>query len=154
MSNSIHLVRPGWADDPENLHEWAVDSLRRGPHYIQVALELWRLSGHEEQAKKIRAVLDRAYERECPVLITEDLKEFSLLLEGLEEALRRTIVDSKFLIRLELLPELRLRAQAIDLEDGPQHSAATAVSEGMSQVHALLLFLERALEQGLHLSLD
>jgi hypothetical protein len=156
MSRSIHLFRPEWNNDPdpEILYEYVVESLLHGPRYIQVALELWRLADDEERAAKIKAVLRRGCERNAPILYTEDIKEFYELLDGLDDALKASLLDENWNIPPERLDEVRRRTREIDLGERPQHRAVKGVEEGLSEVHGLRDFLKQALDQNLHVALD
>jgi hypothetical protein len=151
---SLYLVAPAWGEDPNNAQESVVGTLRNGPHYLDVARELWRLAGNEDRAAEIEALLERAYDRDNRDLNPTEIAELDRLLGGLEEALKQTVMDSNSVVPLERLPELRLLARVIDLEDRPQHRAIDGVSEGNSQVYLLREFLRQAMDRGLHLALD
>jgi hypothetical protein len=154
MSRSLYLILPDWHGEPDELHEAVVETLPHGPRYIQVALELWRLVDREDQALKIEGLLEQAYERPQRDLDRQALGELEGLLDGLDDALKQTWLDSKGQVLQERLPEVRRRTHLLDLEDAQGHLACEGVSEGLSQVHILRDFLKQALNRSLHLALD
>jgi hypothetical protein len=157
VSSSIYLVLPDWHGDIEDVHDSVVDALLHGPRYIKVALELWRLANQEEQAAKIKTVLKRAYQNDStgfsPILNTADIKEFYDLLQGLEEALKQSIIDSKSMILPERLAEVRRRTTLLHLDEDRGRLAVYGIAEGLSQVCELEDFLKQALDQNLHVAL-
>jgi hypothetical protein len=153
MSSSIYLIRPDWHGDLEDTEDYVVEALLHGPRYIAVALELWRLADHEEQAAKIKAILRRGCERSGRILYTEEIKEFYDLLDGLDDALKASLLDENWNIPLERLEEVRRRTREIDLGERPQHRSVKGAEEGLSEVHGLRDFLKQALDQNLHVAL-
>jgi hypothetical protein len=154
MSRSIHLFRPEWNNNPDDLSDYVVEHLRNGPIFVRLSRELWRLADREDRAAKIEEVLEHAYERPAPVLHTEEIREFLNLLDGLEEALKQTVVDSHSMIAPERLPEMRRRTTLVDLGEDRGRLALYGISEAISQVCELECFLKEALDRGLYLALD
>jgi hypothetical protein len=154
MSLSIYLVRPDWHGDPEDSHESVVETLRHGPRYIDLAIELWRLADNKERADQIKALTLRAFGRSNRDLNTAEVKELLQLLDGLDDALKASLLDENWCVPLERLDEVRRRTTEIDLGERPQHRAVKGVEEGLSEVHGLRDFLKQALDRNLHLALD
>jgi hypothetical protein len=158
MSRSIYLVLPDWHGDPDDVHESVVETLWNGPTFVKLSRELWRLADREDRAAKIEEVLGRAYEHDdpvmTPVLNTEEIREFYDLLDGLDDALKESLLDDKWQIPPERIEEVRRRTQLLDLDDLEGHRAREGVSEGLSQVHGLRAFLKEALDRGLYVALD
>src|SRR5262249_31990019 len=82
---ALYLVTPGQPDVLETY-----DDARS---HIDVAKELWSLAEDDARAGAIANVVDRAYERESRTLVAADIDELLALLDGLEDALARTITD-------------------------------------------------------------
>jgi hypothetical protein len=154
MSLSIYLIRPDWHGDPDDAHEAVVDSLAKGPTYIDVAIELWRLAGNEERAAKVYTLSTRAFGRVNKALHTEEIREFYDLLDGLDDALKEALLDDKWQIPPERMEEVRRRTQFLDLDDLQGHRGSEGATEGLSQVHGLRDFLKEALDRGLYVALD
>lgn len=154
MALSLYIVRPDCEASSANMHEAVVSTLRNGPHYVEVALELWKLAGHDERAAEIKSLLESAYERDNHVLTTEEVHSLDHLLDGLEDALKKTIMDSSSRVSIEKLPELRRHACVIDLREHPERDTGLALSEANSQVYLLREFLKQAIDRGLHVALD
>lgn len=154
MSRSIYLIRPDWQGERDDLHEAVVATLSHGPRYIQIALELWRLVGQEDRAEKIEALVELAHERNYHDLNARQIEQLGALLEGLDDAIKRSWLDDRWQILPHLLSEIRRRTSSLDLDDHQGHLASEGVSEGLASVHDLRDFLKRALDQGLHLALD
>jgi hypothetical protein len=158
VSRSLHLLRPEWQqEDPESSYEYVVESLRDGPRFLKVALELWRLADHEARAAAIEALLVGAYDPALPdyaILRTPQVQELFEKLEGLEDALRSSIVDAHAILAPERVAEVRSRTTLLDLGEPRGDLAVYGVAEGLSQVCELQDFLQQALDQDLHLALD
>lgn len=154
MTRSLYLVIPDWSGDQEDAHESVVGTLRDGPLCLSLAKELWQLAGDGQQAAKIGAVLDKAYDRENRDLRSEEMLELARLLDGLEEALKVDWLDEDLLIRPELLPEVRRRAQLVDVGEERGHLAVYGLAEAISKVDRLRAFLQEGLSKGLNLALD
>ncbi len=154
MTRSLYLVVPGWSGDPEDAHESVVGTLRDGPSCLSLAKELWQLTGDTQQATKIGAVLDRAYDRENRDLRSEEMLELDGLLDGLEEALKKDWLDGDLLIRPSLLSEVRRRTRLVDVGEERGHLAVYGLAEAISKVDQLRGFLQEGLSKGLNLALD
>lgn len=154
MSRSIHLIRGDWQGEPDDFHEAVVESLRHGPRYIQVALELWRLVDRDDRVKEIEEVLSHAYERELPTLTSSEIRELLRLLTDLDESVAAVWLDEKGQVSPERMPEVRKRTRLLHLDDLQGHLGTEGVSEGLADVHGLLKFLRQAIDRGLHVSLD
>jgi hypothetical protein len=154
MSRSICLTRPEWRGDPENAHEAVVEVLLHGPRYIQVALELWALAGHDDRVKEIEALLEIAHERDLPMLHTEEVEKLNVLLDGLDQALKgRLHLDEAWQIPSERMDEVRSRTQLLHLDDVGGRIGSDGVMEGISEVYELRGFLEQASRRSLNLAL-
>jgi hypothetical protein len=151
---TIYLIRPDWHGDPEDVADSVVESHRDGPSHIHVAIELWRLAGDEDRARKVEDLLERVNERDNPVLGTAEIEELLQLLAGLETALDRSVVGPDWRVPAERLPELRGRSKLLDLDESRGSLASAGVVEGMSRVDALRNILTDAYDRGLHVSLD
>lgn len=155
MSRSIHLTRPEWQGDLDNAHEAVVESLRHGPHFIQVALELLRLARRDDRVKEIEAILEVAHEREPPTLHTEEVKTFNALLEGLDQSVKEYLqLDDLWQIPLERMAEVRERTRLLHLGNAEGSTGTDGVAEGITQVYELRGFLEQAIERSLNVALD
>lgn len=154
MSRSSHLIRPNWQGEPDDLHEAAVGSLLKGPRYIDIALELWRLIDYEQRAREVEAVLNLAYERDIPILTNEEVRLLHKLLGDLDESVAAIWLDEKGQVSPERMPEVRKRTRLLHLDDLQGHLGTEGVSEGLSDVHGLLKFLKQAIDEGLDVSLD
>jgi hypothetical protein len=154
MSLSIYLVDPAWNGDPENAHEAVVKTLKHGPGYINDAIELWRLAGDAERAEKIEQIARRGYARDSLVLDTDDIAAMNaLLLNGLDDALKRSIIDSDWRIPVERMAEARLRSRLPELSEQRGESARDAVTDVFGRVATLSAFLTEALDLKLHVAL-
>lgn len=154
MSRSIYLVLPGWEGELDDAHESVVEALSHGPTYINVALELWRLVDNEERATKIEQVLEHAYDRENRDINTAEIAELDALLNGIDEAVKISWLDDKWMIRPEHLSEVRRRTRLLQVGEHRGRLAGDGIMEGLSQVHELRKFLQQALKRGLHVALD
>jgi hypothetical protein len=155
---SLHLVAPDWTGDPDASDaEAVVDSCRYGFSHISVAVELWRLVGDEERAARIESVVSRAFgdsvDTPVGILKTADIEELLGLLEGLQDALRGSVVDARFQVSAAQLPELRRRTTLLNFNEG-DHVAEDGVAEGMGRVTELMMWLRRALDGGLHVAIE
>ncbi len=150
---TLYLVRPDWQGDPDDAAESVVETHRNGPSDMHVAIELWRLAGAEERARRINDLLERVNERDTPVLNATEIDELLVDLEGLEPALKNAVVGADWRIPADRLPELRQRAKLIDLDESRGELADAGVVEGMSRVSALSNILRDARARGLHVVL-
>lgn len=153
MSRSIYLVQPDWEGDPDDIHESVVESLLNGPRYIDVGVELWRLVD-ENRAAQINALTLRAFGRDSRELNTAEIKQLDELLDGLDVAMKKSWLDEQWMIRPELLEEVRRRTKLLSVGEHRGPFAGDGIRDGLSQVHALREFLKQALDRGLHLALD
>lgn len=150
----LYLVTRGGTSNPEARHEDVVETYRHGRSHIDVAKELWSLAGDAARAEAIAAIVDRAFDRDIPVLFAVDINEMLELLDGMEEALKRTIVDDKMVIRPERMSEVRQRAQLIDVDEERGKLAEVAVMEGVARVSQLEDIFKAARDRGLDVALD
>ena len=151
---TLYLVTPGGTSDPERMHEDVVETYQHGRSHIDVAKELWSLAGEDAPAKAIDAVVDHAYERAPHVLVAAEIDELLGLLSGIDDVLRRTVVDNDLKIRPERMPEIRRRARLIDAGEERGDLASGAVWEGLTRVWALRNILKEARDRGLDVALD
>ena len=122
---ALYLVAPGQPDDPDRWHERVTDTYD-----------------------------DRGYERDNRTLTAPDVDELLALLDGLEDALARTITDENLSLRDEHLARVRQRARLIDVDEVRGSLASYAVLEGNSRVSALRHILRTARERSAHVALD
>ncbi|MGH2897920.1 MAG: hypothetical protein ACRDMZ_04545 [Solirubrobacteraceae bacterium] len=151
---ALYLVTPGQPDDPDRRHERVIETYEDARSHIDVARELWSLAGDDARAGAIAAVVDRAYERESRTLAAADVDELLALVDGLEDALARTITDKDLNIRDEHLVRVRQRARLIDVDEARGSLASYAVLEGVSRVSALRHILRTARERSMDVALD
>ena len=151
---SLYLVRPDWDGDDETVDEAVVEECDYAKHFLRVAPELWYLAGHEDRAEAIRSLVFRAYERQQRWLTASEIEELLRLLEGVEDALVGSVVDERWRIPPEQLPELRVRTEYLDLNESRGELAVSGVAEGISHVCSLRTILREALARGLLVSLD
>jgi hypothetical protein len=93
-------------------------------------MELARLAGEDERAKRIDDVWNRAYGRKPRELNFADIRELLSLIDGLELRLVGTVVDKDWRITADQLPEIRKRTKLLDL-DARRGRAALAIEEGL-----------------------
>jgi hypothetical protein len=146
---SLYLVRP---DFPKS--DSVIDEFDGASRLIEVAMDLARIAGDDERALKIDGVWLRPYMREPRVLRSEDIDELLQLIDGLETRLIGTVVDEKWRVRPEQLPELRARTKVLALDDSRGGAELHAVGEGMSDVIALRNILQEAKDQGLYIAVN
>lgn len=137
-------------DDFEETRE-VIDQFDHAGNWVEEAIELMRIAGEEERANKIDDVSLRAYRRDPHVLETGDVEELFQLIEGFEARLVGTVVDEKWKVREEQLPELRART-SFELDESRGDLAIYGVAEAMSRVSALLNILEQAITAKLRIA--
>ena len=150
MRRAFHLVRPPVVAD---LDPEVIDTYELYDHFA-LASELWRLTGHPERAQAIDDAVMRAYDYDVPLLTTGDIRELRELLAGLSDAVVGTITDDERIIPTDQLPELRARAQRLDVAESRGHDAVFAVQEALIDIDNLDGALRTALEQGAHIIFD
>ena len=150
MRRAFHLVRPPVVADfaPE-----VIDSYELYDHFA-LASELWRLTGHPERAQAIDDAVAGAYDYDVPLLTTGDIRELRELLAGLPDAVVGTIADDQRIIPADQLPELRTRAQRLDVAESRGRDAVFAVQEALIDIDNLDGALRTALEHGAHIVFD
>jgi hypothetical protein len=150
---AIHLVRPAWSGPYDEVDEAVVESYEKVQGFFDVAAELWDLAGDHERAGEIRKLVDEAYEREPSFMDDSQVDELLQLLEGIEDALVGTVVDDRWQVRVEQLPELRRRTRHLDLDESRGELAAAGVGEGIGHAVSLRNILLRARALGLWICL-
>lgn len=151
---TLYLVRPDWHGDPEDAHESVVESYPNGRSHLEVAMELWRVAGVEDRARRMEDVMDRAWERDRPVMDSTDIDEMLQELEGIEPALETSVIGPDWKLSPEQVDELRNKTKLLDLSDIPGHIPTNAMFEAISRVRAAQSILREARERGLHIALD
>lgn len=155
MSRSYHLALPDWEGDLDEIHESVVADLLHGPHFMQVALELWRLANRQDRVESIRAILEVAHSREIPFLHVDEISQLDALLEGLDEAVKSALsLDEHLQIPLSRIEELRQRTKLLNLEARGDQIPADGVAAGVTEVYELRGFLQQAINRRLNLMLD
>lgn len=151
---ALHYLDPRKSDDIERLHDRVVDTYDNARSHIDVAGELWQLTGDVARADAITALVRGALGRDIPTLLPEEVDQLLELMTGLEEALKRTILDENMNIRPERMPDVRQRAELIDVRENRGELAMYAVLEGLSRVQAARNILKEARERGLDVGID
>lgn len=145
---TLYLVKPDFAQTQE-----VVRQFDHAGKWIGEAVELMKLAGDDERAKKLDRVWLRAYEREPSFLNTADIEEMLDLIEGLEAKLVGTVVDEEWILREEQLPELRART-SFELDESRGSEAIYGVAEAMSRVAALRTVLQGARTDNLYIAVE
>ncbi len=149
----LHLVEP----DPAATRyagRTVLDTFEHSYGYIEVATELWRLSGDQDRAKDIEAVMQRVFDREVPTLVEADIAQLLANIGGLDAALRGALTDADQLLTPERIEQLRGRSRTLDLDVSRGELARHAVEEAMVGVHVLERALREALDRGAHIVFD
>ncbi len=150
---SVYLVTPG-EPDPDRMHERVVDAYDHARSHIDVVKELWSIAGDDARASAIDAIVDHAYERDLPILLAAEVDELLTLIDGLEDALTRTVVDEDLYIRPEQMAYVRQHARLIDVGEERGPLTKYGVMEGLSRVRAIRNILREARSRGLDVALD
>jgi hypothetical protein len=148
-------VPPGWQRQPDDAIDDGIEEIfEYGRSHLRAAMELWDLAGDPGRGKQIEEVLNRAWRRSEPLLNAADIDELIALLDGLEDRLIGTVVDTHRKIRRDQLPELRRRTTMFDLDEIPGYVVENALREGMGRVADVRENLQHAREAGLEILLD
>lgn len=129
------------------------DTVRQFDHagnWLEEAIELMRIANDETRANKINDVWHRAYRRDPHMLDKADVNELFELIDGFETRLVGIVVDEKWKVREDQLPELRART-SFELDESRGSSALYGVAEAMSRVAALRTVLEQAITERLRI---
>lgn len=145
---TLYLVQP------DTVPREVVHQFDEGSRHIEVAIELARLAGEEDRARKIDDVWARPYGRNPRELNSEDIKELLELIDGLELRLVGTVVDKDWRITADQVPDIRRRTKLLDLRESRGQAALSAVGEGMYSIVLLRNILTQALEEGLHVGVS
>lgn len=149
---TLYLIDPSWRGDPRDADLSVVKEWPDSAEKFLVAEELWRLSGHEDVASQLGAIVDRACERDKPVLDTQDIEGVLRLIDGLDAAVRAELVDEDLRVPEGRLAELRARSRWLDLSEARGVDARYGVWEGVGGVWRLRALLSEALSLGLHVA--
>ena len=150
---TYHLVPPGWTSDGDAAGHDVKGSHRYGPSQADAAMELSQIIGDHARAHGIAELLERAAEREDPILDSVEINAFRSLLEGLEAHVRASLLDDGGRIRPEVLPDLRQRSRFMDLDIARGDDARYACLEVLSRIQALDEMLAFADANNLHVLL-
>jgi hypothetical protein len=100
----LHIARVS-NDDPPKIEVLDSNEIARG--YLDVAMELWRLAGHEDRASAIQELIYSAQDFEPPRWMRAQITELRALLDGIEQALVGTVTDEHHLLSPEKAEEIR-----------------------------------------------
>lgn len=151
---TLYLVRPEWHGDTEHPERWVVEPYRNGPSHVQVAIELWRLTGRNDRAEAIEALLEQAHERERPFWNDSEVAKLLENIDGLDSELQKSVVGPDWLVPQDRLAALRDQTTLIDLDEARGSDACAGVAEAMSRVTGLREFLRGSVSQKLDVALD
>lgn len=141
---TIYLVRPDVEERLDVVHSYSEAS-----EWVDIASELATLAGDGARGKRIQDLWLNLYRRKPSVLRPAEIDQMLDLLDGLEMTLVGRIVDEKWRVRTEQLPELRARTITLDLDERRGGAELSAVGEGMSRIIALRGLFQYAKQNGL-----
>lgn len=147
----LHLVVPdasaGQYDDRE-----IIETYERTYSRIDLAAMLWRLIAGESQAKRVEAVMARAYEREVPTLDERGIADLLGVVAALPAALRRDLpLGPHDRLTMAQVEALRKRTDKLDLEESRGEAAIHAIEEAIGEIDGLADILRRAQAEGAHI---
>lgn len=151
---TLYLVAPGHVLDSDRRQEDVVEAFQYARSHIDVAKELWSLAGEDSHVHAIDEIVDRAYERESRILSGQDIDELLAQFTGLDDALKRTVIDEEMRIRPERMAEVRKHAQLVDVDEARGDLAFRAIWEALTRVWALRNILTEARQRGLDVAVD
>jgi hypothetical protein len=125
-----------------------IDSYDKAYDFVQIAMELWRLTGRDDRASAIDDVISSAVRYKPRRLEQAQIEELRNLLDGLEQALVGTLTDEQHLLSSERVAELRGRTETLDLSDSFGSLARDpryAVQEALIYVDHLRTIADEAL---------
>lgn len=148
------LVPPGWdpdADDALDAIEYKSDYARS---HLEVAAELWNLVD-ENRARRLEAVILRAFGRDPHVLHLDEVAELGHMLDGLEAQLREAgWINAREDVPADRLAELTRRTRLLPLGGDADAVPRAAISSGISRVDAVRDLVARALAGKLEIMFD
>ena len=130
----LHIARLS-EDDPPTIEVLDSNEIARG--FLDVAIELWRLAGHEERASEIENLIISANATDPRRWARAQITRLRELLDGIEQALVGTLTDEQHLLSREKIDELRGRVEAIELGEFPGSNATYAVQEALVYIDRL-----------------
>ena len=144
----LHLAHVSDTDPPQID---VVDSYPKAYGFVQVAMELWRLAGHEDRASAIQDVIASSVDYEPQRLERAQIEELRALLDGLEQALVGTLTDEAHMLSAAKVEELRGHTETLDLAEtfgSIRQDPRGAVQEALIYVQHLRTIADTALAAG------
>ena len=146
----LHIARV--SDNPMTIEVIASNEIARG--YLDIAIELWRLSGHEERASAIEELVTSAHASDPPRISPVHITRLRELLRGIEEALVGSVTGEHHILSHEQLEELRGRVEAIEIDESWGADATNVVQEALVYVDHLRDIADEALAQNASILFD
>jgi hypothetical protein len=144
MRRPLYIGRP-LNDDPEPGEFDVLDEYDIAYGFFEVAQELWRLAGRADRAEAIEDVLLSSVRYKARRLDKDHIVALREALEGLEDALKATVIDEHEMLSMEKVSELRGRTKNLDLDESRGELARYAVSEALFYVDHLRRIAAEAL---------
>jgi len=127
---------PGGPYDPETITDRVVEAYDHGRSLLDVARELWSLTGDDARAKSITDLISAAYDRELPIWLPAAGDTMVALLDPLPDALAKTGVDDELFIGPERMAQVRADAHVIDVREERGDHSNYGVVEAVSRAFA------------------
>lgn len=144
MRLPLYIGRP-LNDDPEPGDFEVLEEYDIAYGFFEVAQELWRLAGREDRAEAVEDVLLSSVRYKARRLDREHIVALREALEGLEDALKQTVIDEHELLSMDKVNELRGKTGVLDLDESRGELARSAVSEALFYVDHLRRIADEAL---------
>lgn len=122
-------------DDPPTIEVLDSNEIARG--FLEVAIELWRLAGHEDRASAIEELIYSAHDAEPPRWDRAQITRLRELLDGIDQAVIGPITDEEHMLSREKIDELRGRVEAIDIDSYERADPRYAIQSALVYIDRL-----------------
>jgi len=161
---TLYFVTADWPGDDDDNAATVLETFEDAVKHFATAEELWRLVGNDVRADEIEKILDGAYDekaalkgvgvRRSAALSIDDIGRLVAAFDGLADAVKKSVLDEKWMVPAERLQELRTRAPSLDLDESRGDLARYGVGEGIGNVERLHDILKDALRLNVRIAID
>ena len=130
----LHIARVS-DDDPPKIDVLRSNDIAQG--FLEVAIELWRLAGHDDRANAIEKLITSAYRTNPPRWDRAQITRLRELLDGIDQAVIGPITDEQRMLSREKIEDLRGRVEAIDIDNYERADPRYAIQSALVYIDRL-----------------